>query len=422
MTTPTETMNGSASKGLYRPAFEHDACGVGMVCNINNSKSHTLVQDALQILVNLTHRGACGCDETTGDGAGILIQKPHLFLQQAARKASIHLPAETDYAAGLVFLPPDKDRRQMAKTILSDAAEEKGLIFLGWRTVPVDPEAAGDLARRVMPVIRMAFVGKAETGENAVAFERRLYLMRKTAERRVRSLGEQVGGLFHIASLSSRTLVYKGMLLADQMTAFYPDLSDPSMASALALVHQRYSTNTFPSWDLAQPFRYLCHNGEINTVQGNVNWMRAREPQFRAGAIGDDMADLIPVSTPGTSDSGTLDNALELLLHTGRPLAQCMMMLVPEAWQHHDTMSRAKKDFYAYHACLMEPWDGPAAIAFTDGMRVGAVLDRNGLRPSPLHGDPGWPGHHGLGNRCAADRPGQRVPSKDAWSPAACSW
>ncbi|WP_394707982.1 glutamate synthase large subunit [uncultured Desulfosarcina sp.] len=378
MTTPLPPIQ----KGLYRPAFEHDACGVGMVCDIKNRKSHTLIRDALQILENLTHRGACGCDETTGDGAGILIQKPHLFLQQAAREMLIHLPAESDYAAGLVFLPADKDRRQTAKIILSAAAEEKGLTFLGWRPVPVNPEAAGDLARRVMPVIEMAFVDKGDTGGDTSAFERQLYLMRKTAENRFRSRFDPEDALFHIASLSSKTLVYKGMLLADQMSAFYPDLGDPSMVSALALVHQRYSTNTFPSWDLAQPFRYLCHNGEINTVHGNVNWMRAREPLFRDVTFGKDIADLIPVSTPGGSDSATLDNALELLLHTGRPLTQCMMMLVPEAWQHHDTMSRTKKDFYAYHACLMEPWDGPAAIPFTDGISVGAVLDRNGLRPS----------------------------------------
>ncbi|BBO70068.1 glutamate synthase [Desulfosarcina alkanivorans] len=367
--------------GLYHPGFEHDACGVGMICDLNNRPGHQLVRDALQILVNLTHRGACGCDETTGDGAGILIRKPHRFLQKATREANVPLPAETDYAAGLVFLPTDRDRRRAAQSALADAAHQKGLVFLGWRAVPVNPEAAGDLARRVMPEIRMLFVGKADPREDAVSFERRLYLMRKSAERRVHRPVDPEGGLFHIASLSSRTLVYKGMLLADQMSAFYPDLCDPEMASALALVHQRYSTNTFPSWDLAQPFRYLCHNGEINTVRGNINWMRAREPLFRDGAFGDGMADLIPVATPGGSDSATLDNALELLLHTGRPLAQCMMMLVPEAWQHHETMSRAKKDFYAYHACLMEPWDGPAAIAFTDGINVGAVLDRNGLRP-----------------------------------------
>ena len=382
MATCTETLKGPPVKGLYRPEFEHDACGVGMVCDMNNRKSQALVQDALQILEKLTHRGACGCDETTGDGAGILIQKPHLFLQQAAREASIHLPAETDYAAGLVFLPSDKGLREAARKALADAAEEKGLIFLGWRRVPVNPDAAGDLARRVMPVIQMAFLGKGDADRDTLTFERRLYLTRKAAENRIRKMVDPGACLFHIASLSSRTLVYKGMLLADQMTAFYPDLSDPTMASALALVHQRYSTNTFPSWDLAQPFRYLCHNGEINTVKGNINWMRAREPLFRSGIFGDDIADLIPVSTPGGSDSATLDNALELLLHTGRPLAQCMMMLVPEAWQHHGTMSRTKRDFYAYHACLMEPWDGPAAIPFTDGVSVGAVLDRNGLRPS----------------------------------------
>jgi len=368
-------------KGLYRPQFEHDGCGVGMICNLNNEKSHRLVQDALQILVNLTHRGACGCDETTGDGAGILIQKPHGFLVKAAKKAGIRLPAEPDYAAGIAFLPTDEHHEDAVRQIVEKSAQEKGLTFLGWRNVPIDPASPGDLARRVMPAIRMMLVGKGDEGEDEAGFEHRLYLMRKKAENRVRLLDLSGDELFHIASLSSRTLVYKGMLLADQMLAFYPDLSDPTLDSALALVHQRYSTNTFPSWDLAQPFRALCHNGEINTVRGNINWMRAREPLFQNETFGDEMKDLLPVIREGGSDSAALDNAFELLLHTGRPLAQCMMMLIPEAWQHHETMSQTKKDFYAYHACLMEPWDGPASISFSDGISVGAVLDRNGLRP-----------------------------------------
>ena len=368
--------------GLYDPSFEHDACGVGMICDINNRKSHALIEDALKILVNLTHRGACGCDETTGDGAGILIQKPHAFLQQAARAAGIHLPAENDYAAGLVFLPTRDDRRRTVEAVIDEAAGSSGLAVLGWRDVPVNPPAAGDLARRAMPAIRMLFVGKGDGDDSAAAFERRLFRTRKAAENRIRAMDDMGGELFHVASLSARTLVYKGMLLADQMTAFYPDLDDAAMASALALVHQRYSTNTFPTWDLAQPFRYLCHNGEINTLKGNVNWMRAREPLLRDGTTGRRIGELSPVCVPGGSDSAALDNALELLLDSGRPLAQCMMMLVPEAWQHHATMSRAKRDFYAYHSCFMEPWDGPAAIPFTDGVQVGAILDRNGLRPS----------------------------------------
>ena len=335
----------------------------------------------MQILINLTHRGACGCDETTGDGAGILMQKPHEFLRIAAREAMIHLPEASDYAAGLVFLPVDEDRRKAAESTVAEAAGQMDLNILGWRDVPVHSEAVGDLARRVMPSIRMVFVGEGDAS-NAAAFEQRLFLMRKTAENRVRDEDDSDDHLFHIASLSARTLVYKGMLLADQMTAFYPDLGHPAMASALALVHQRYSTNTLPSWDLAQPFRYLCHNGEINTVKGNRNWMQARSPMFSDSVFGKQIAALNPVCTPGGSDSASLDNALELLLYTGRPLAQCMMMLIPEAWQHHPTMSRAKHDFYAYHSCLMEPWDGPAAIPFTDGIQVGAVLDRNGLRPS----------------------------------------
>ncbi len=363
--------------GLHDPAYDHDACGVGMICDINNRRSHTLITDALQILINLTHRGACGCDETTGDGAGILMQKPHAFLRIAAREAMIHLPAESDYATGLVFLPDDARLRRAAETALAEAAAQMGLNLLGWRDVPVHAEAAGDLARRVMPIIRMLFVGKGAPCDAAV-FERHLFLMRKLAENQIRNNAEG----FHLVSLSARTLVYKGMLLADQMVAFYPDLGHPAMASAMALVHQRYSTNTLPAWNLAQPFRYLCHNGEINTVEGNRAWMRARTPLFSDPIWGKQIADLAPVCSPGGSDSASLDNALELLLFTGRPLAQCMMMLIPEAWQHHQTMSRAKHDFYAYHGCLMEPWDGPAAVAFTDGTQVGAVLDRNGLRPT----------------------------------------
>jgi len=379
---PLRPQQTTPPRGLYRPEFEHDACGVGMICDLNNHKSHALIQDALRILVNLTHRGACGCDETTGDGAGISIQKPHVFIQKVAQAAHIALPEDSEYAAGLVFLPADPDRRRAAREALVQAAAKQGLSFLGWRKVPVNPDAAGDLARLVMPVIRMAFVGSGRAAGDPTEFERRLFCARKTAENVVRSLPDPDDHLFHIVSLSSRTLVYKGMLLADQMTGFYPDLTDPELTSALAIVHQRYCTNTFPSWDLAQPMRYLCHNGEINTVRGNINWMRAREPLFKSEQFGADIADLFPVVVPGGSDSAALDNALELLLHTGRPLEQCMMMLIPEAWQHHATMAPAKRDFYAYHACLMEPWDGPAALAFTDGIKVGAVLDRNGLRPS----------------------------------------
>ncbi|BBO83558.1 glutamate synthase [Desulfosarcina ovata subsp. sediminis] len=382
MPTMTPIAQDACARGLYPPTFEHDACGVGMICDIHNRKRHGLIRDALQILVNLTHRGACGCDATTGDGAGILMQKPHAFLHQAARENGIQLPGESDYAAGLVFLPVDENRRRMAQGIIEDAAGRMGLAFLGWRDVPVRPEAAGDLARQAMPVIRMAFVGKGPSGGDDPAFERQLFLMRKASENSFREAGDPGEDRFHMVSLSARTLIYKGMLLADQMSAFFPDLLDPSMASALALVHQRYSTNTFPSWRLAQPFRYLCHNGEINTVRGNINWMRARESLFRDGETGRPITGLSPVCDPEGSDSAILDNALELLLHTGRPLAQCVMMLIPEAWQHHATMGSAKRDFYRYHSCFMEPWDGPAAVPFTDGIQVGAVLDRNGLRPS----------------------------------------
>jgi glutamate synthase domain-containing protein 1 len=281
-----------------------------MICDLNNQPTHALIRDALEILVNLTHRGACGCDESTGDGAGILIQQPHQFMRKVAGEAGIDLPGASDYAAGLVFLPTDPEQCRMARSVFADAAQAKGLDFLGWRRVPMNPQAAGDLARRVMPDIRMAFVARADDTGDTTGFERRLYLMRRQAENRLRDLIDAPDSLFHVASLSSRTLVYKGMLLADQISDFFPDLNDPDMASALALVHQRYSTNTFPSWDLAQPFRYLCHNGEINTVRGNINWMRAREPFFRDQRFGDDIQELMPVATPGASDSATLDNAL----------------------------------------------------------------------------------------------------------------
>ncbi len=381
--SPSDTLcRPPRAQGLYSPLFDHDACGVGLVCHIKGHASHAIVRDGLRILENLAHRGACGCDATTGDGAGILIQMPHAFLLKAAQEAGIALPAKGAYGAGLVFLPHDENRRQWCRTQFEAVVREEGQVLLGWRRVPVRPEVIGDLARSTRPSIRQVFIGRGEELTDAAAFERKLYLIRKVMEKRVREAGGSGKSAFHIPSLSARTLVYKGMFLADQMRPFYPDLDDPAMASALAIVHQRYSTNTLPSWGLAQPFRFLCHNGEINTLRGNINWMNARQGLFASELFGEDLVKLFPVATPGGSDSMILDNALELLYHTGRSLPHCIMMLIPEAWQHHATMPAAKKDFYAYHACLMEPWDGPASIPFTDGTVVGAVLDRNGLRPS----------------------------------------
>jgi len=372
----------SGSRGLYDPRYEHDACGVGLLCNLKGEKSHRVVENGLQVLVNLTHRGACGCDESTGDGAGILMQIPHRFLRKAGANAGIRVPDEREYGCGLVFLPPDQDQRSRCMDIFEGVIRKENQEFLGWRDLPVEDHYLGDLARQLKPYICQIFIGRGAGIKDATEFERKLFVIRKVIERQVRQSTLSEKSFFHLPSLSCRTIVYKGMLLADQIRPFYADLQDPDMQSALVLVHQRYSTNTFPTWDLAHPFRFLCHNGEINTLRGNINWMNARQQLFKSEKFGDDMAKLLPIATPGASDSAILDNAVELLYHSGRSLPHAIMMLIPEAWQNHATMPDAKKAFYEYHSCLMEPWDGPASIAFTDGKWVGAVLDRNGLRPS----------------------------------------
>lgn len=380
-TSPTASF-GAGARGLYEPWYEHDACGVGLICNLKGEKSHSIVENGLQILVNLTHRGACGCDESTGDGAGILMQLPHRFLAKAATGAGIRVPNEREYGCGLVFMPPDPEQRRQCMEMFENVVRSENQNLLGWRDLPVEDQYLGDLARQLKPFIYQIFVGRGPGIKDAAEFERKLYVIRKVIEGRVRRSKFTQKSYFHIPSLSCRTLVYKGMLLADQIRPFYPDLQDPDMQSALVLVHQRYSTNTFPTWDLAHPFRFLCHNGEINTLRGNINWMNARQQLFESETFREDMAKLLPIATPGASDSAILDNAVELLYHSGRSLPHAIMMLIPEAWQNHETMSDAKKAFYEYHSCLMEPWDGPASIAFSDGKWVGAVLDRNGLRPS----------------------------------------
>jgi len=369
-------------RGLYDPAFEHDACGVGLICDLKGRKSHRIVSDGLEILLNLSHRGAVACDGSTGDGAGILVQLPHAFIRKAADIDGIHLPAEGEYASGLVFLPRDSADESQCMAHIERIVAEEGQHFLGWRKVPVNSDTIGEISREAEPSVRQLFIGRASDCKDIDQFERKLFVIRKLAENAVRVASLRQGHFFHIPSLSAKTFIYKGMFLAHQLKAYYPDLHDPDMTSALALVHQRYSTNTFPSWDLAHPFRFLCHNGEINTLRGNINWMNARQFLFQSERFGKDMSRLFPIATPGASDSAILDNALELLTHTGRSLPHAIMMLIPEAWQNHETMSDEKKAFYEYHSCLMEPWDGPASIAFTDGKWVGAVLDRNGLRPS----------------------------------------
>ena len=368
--------------GLYDPQFEHDSCGVGMVCRIDGTPSHQIISDGLQLLINLSHRGAYGCDAATGDGAGILMQLPHAFLSAAAAEEGIRLPRAGDYACGTVFLPPDPAQGEQLRQQCVNAVEAEKLNFLGWRPVPVNPGVLGPIAHAVEPAIFQFFVGRGADVSDQAHFERKLYVARRVMERQAKRSGLSQHRFFHIPGLSSRTLVYKGMFLAHQLGAYFPDLQAEEMASALALVHQRYSTNTFPTWDLAHPFRFLCHNGEINTLRGNVHWMNARQDQLSSDLFGADMARLFPIATPGASDSAILDNTLELLYHTGRSLPHCIMMLIPEAWQGHAAMPDARKAFYEYHSCLMEPWDGPASIVFTDGLQVGAVLDRNGLRPS----------------------------------------
>ncbi|MCW5890012.1 MAG: glutamate synthase large subunit [bacterium] len=367
---------------LRDPRIHHDACGVGFVANVKGERSHQIVERGLLVLRNLTHRGACGCDPLTGDGAGILIQLPDAFLRREAKSARIHnLPGPGRYGVGMVFLPEEVNQRNECERILEKVIREEGQTPLGWRKVPVNVEAPGPQARSVMPKVRQIFVGAGRDADTQEQFERKLYVIRKRVEHLVRTSTMPEADRFYVPSLSSRTIVYKGLLLPEQMPAFYHDLEDPLCVSALALVHQRFSTNTFPSWDRAHPYRYVAHNGEINTLRGNVNWMNARQAMFASDEF-DDVTKLFPICDPATSDSGNFDNALELLVHTGRSLPHAVMMMIPEAWQNHEGMSATKKAFYQYHSSLMEPWDGPASIAFTDGTVIGAILDRNGLRPS----------------------------------------
>ncbi|NBW85694.1 MAG: hypothetical protein EBR23_02400 [Planctomycetia bacterium] len=367
-------------QGLYDPANEHDACGVGFVVNMYGRKSHRIVRQGLEVLENLTHRGACGCDPLTGDGAGILLQMPQEFFAAVTPQAGIRLPAPGDWAVGNVFLPPSDGDREAAEHFFEKVCREEGLEFLGWRTVPTDNRSIGGTAREVEPVVRQAFVGRGGKVSRD-HFEWKLFVLRKRFGINVGTLGLTEQGFVYVCSLSSKTMVYKGLLLADQVDKYYPDLSDERLTSALALVHQRYSTNTFPTWDLAHPFRYIAHNGEINTVRGNTNWMHARESMLAHPVFGPDLEKIKPVIREGGSDSATFDNVLELLVLAGRPIEEAVSMCIPEPWSGHESMADDLKAYYEFQACLMEPWDGPAAIAFTDGARIGATLDRNGLRP-----------------------------------------
>ena len=369
-------------QGLYDPAYEKDACGVGFVADIQGRKSHTIVRQALTVLDNLKHRGACGCEENTGDGAGILMQIPHEFLKLATRKIGLALPNLGEYGVGMVFLPRNKGHRAEAEKTVQSVVEAEGQMFLGWRDVPTDNSSLGNGAKESEPFVRQFFVGRSSKLQDDLAFERKLFVIRKRIQNEVRYSGKESGVGFYIVSLSSRTLIYKGLLISDQVLKYFPDLSNPALESALALVHSRFSTNTFPSWERAHPYRFIAHNGEINTLRGNVNWMHARQALFESDVFGDDLKKLMPIIRLDGSDSAMFDNCLEFLVMAGRPLAKAVMMMVPEPWQNHESMPDDKKAFYEYHSCLMEPWDGPASIAFTDGLQIGAVLDRNGLRPS----------------------------------------
>ncbi len=375
-----------AKQGLYDPFFEHDACGVGFVVDIKGRPSHQILEKAIQVLENLDHRGASGSEPNTGDGAGVLLQIPHAFFQTVCAAAHLSLPSAGQYAAGLVYLPKNNiTKRRRLEEKFEQIVQSEGQTFLGWRTVPTNNADLGETARSCEPCIRQAFIGRNPSLADDLAFERKLFVIRKRAYNEIRVAGLDGGEYWYQPSLSCRTIVYKGMLLTTQLATYFPDLKHPEMATGLAIVHSRFSTNTFPSWDRAHPYRYIAHNGEINTLRGNINWMHARAANFSSAIFGDDISKIHPVIDPNGSDSAMFDNTLELLYLAGRPLVHAMMMMIPEPWSNHETMDDARKAFYQYHSCLMEPWDGPASIAFTDGKNIGAILDRNGLRPSRFY-------------------------------------
>ena len=371
-------------QGLYRSTDEHDACGVGFVAHIKGHRSHDIVRKGLELLINLLHRGACGCEANTGDGAGILIQLPDAFFRKVL---PFPLPSTGHYGAGIIFFPREAGPRAQIEELITRIVAEEGQHLLGWRDVPADNRLVGASAVAVEPGFRQIFIGRGADLDGADAparFERKLYVIRKRIEHAVDALAlpAHVKKFFYVVSLSSNTIIYKGMLTADQLESMFPDLNDPAMDSALALVHQRFSTNTFPSWPLAHPYRFVAHNGEINTLRGNINWMHAREGLLKSDLFGDDLAKILPVIREGGSDTATFDNVLEFLVMGGRSLPHAVLMMIPEPWTNHDTMNPELRAFYEYHSSLMEPWDGPASIAFTDGRVIGAILDRNGLRPS----------------------------------------
>ncbi len=370
------------AQGLYDPNQEHDACGVGFVAHIKGERTHTIIEHGLLILKNLTHRGAVGADPLAGDGAGILVQIPDQLFREDLVAQGVTLPPAGEYGVGMVFLPQEPASRLACEYEIERAIKDEGQLLLGWRDVPRDNSGLGESVKQIEPVIRQVFIGRGAGVTVTDALERKLYIIRKVSGHAIQALDLEHGKEFYVASMSARTIVYKGMLLAGQVGSYYSDLQDPRMTSALALVHQRFSTNTFPTWDLAHPFRMIAHNGEINTLRGNVNWIRARQGAISSPILGKDLDKIWPLIYDRQSDSACFDNALELLVMAGYSLGHAMMMLIPEAWEGHTMMDPSRRAFYEYHAAMMEPWDGPAAVAFTDGRQIGATLDRNGLRPA----------------------------------------
>jgi len=371
-----------SNAGLYDPSFEKDSCGVGFVANIKGRKSHQIVSDALTMLERMAHRGACGCEPNTGDGAGILIQIPHEFFNSECSKLGFKLPALGQYGVGLVFFPRDPKVREECRTVLNRQIKKMKMSLLGYRLVPTHHSDLGETALSSEPIMEQVFIKRLDSGTDPEDFERKLFILRKYSTHIITESVKGVDNQFYFSSLSYKTISYKGMLTSLQMRPYFPDLEHEEVVSALAVIHSRFSTNTFPSWQLAHPYRYIAHNGEINTLKGNVNWMNARQSMLKSELFGDDLQKVYPTIAPGGSDSASFDNAVELLFQAGRSLPHVMAMLIPEAWAGNPHMKAEKRAFYEYHASLMEPWDGPAAVAFTDGKWLGATLDRNGLRPA----------------------------------------
>src|SRR5215208_1692068 len=371
-----------AAQGLYNPALEKDSCGVGFIADIKGAKSRQIIDDALAILCNLEHRGAVGADPRAGDGAGILVQIPHAFFARKTAEIGFQLPEPGDYAVGALFMPRETAWRKVIKSIIADQIKDEGLVLLGWRDVPTDNSSLGQTVKPTEPAHMQVFIARNGAAKAGDEFERRLYILRKSISQAIYQRRDRGLAGYYPVSLSCRTVVYKGIFLADQLGKYYPDLSEPDFKSALALVHQRFSTNTFPTWSLAHPYRMIAHNGEINTLRGNVNWMAARQASVHSELYGKDISRLWPISYEGQSDTACFDNALEFLVQGGYSLAHAVMMMIPEAWAGNPLMDEERRAFYEYNAALMEPWDGPAAITFTNGRQIGATLDRNGLRPA----------------------------------------